>query len=253
MKAKQAAKKLQSMGQGGDTILAHINPEEAAVLKAGGGSGNRNPRTGLLSFGGYEGGGTGMGDAQGEGGFGRMGGDWGDAGMQAGALAADIQAQQNDLAFDSAMLGNLGYAAPPTHAQDDSNLLAFDRSQPNPMSPWLSNGLVGLLGPVGLAARAGYSALDAARVNRNSGAGYGSGWGYGNETGNMDRESGMGGDMTGNTAAQLAASGLLGQPSPALEPWKPRPFIPKFGQLRDTLSTFTDPYAKTRRGGLLGG
>jgi hypothetical protein len=41
---------LQSQGRGGDTILAHINPEEAALLKAFGGSGAINPNTGLPEF-----------------------------------------------------------------------------------------------------------------------------------------------------------------------------------------------------------
>ena len=45
-----SAKKLQRMGQGGDSLLAHINPAEAQLLKAAGGSGKRNPKTGLLSF-----------------------------------------------------------------------------------------------------------------------------------------------------------------------------------------------------------
>ena len=44
------AQKLQSMGRNGDTILAHINPEEAALLKRMGGSGKINPNTGLMSF-----------------------------------------------------------------------------------------------------------------------------------------------------------------------------------------------------------
>lgn len=87
MKAKQAAQKLQAMGEDGDTILAHINPGEAAHLKAMGGSGKVNPKTGLLSFGGYEGEGTDFGDV------GFSGGDWGDAGLQAGAMAQDIAAQ----------------------------------------------------------------------------------------------------------------------------------------------------------------
>jgi len=43
-------KYLQSQGRGGDTILAHINPEEAALLKAFGGSGTINPNTGLPEF-----------------------------------------------------------------------------------------------------------------------------------------------------------------------------------------------------------
>lgn len=50
MDPRLIAEFLQSLGQRGDTILAHINPREAALLKAHGGSGRRNPHTGLLSF-----------------------------------------------------------------------------------------------------------------------------------------------------------------------------------------------------------
>ncbi len=46
----QVAQLLQNMGRGGDTILAHITPEEARLLKDHGGSGTRNPNTGLLEF-----------------------------------------------------------------------------------------------------------------------------------------------------------------------------------------------------------
>jgi len=41
---------LQSMGRNGDTILAHITPGEAKMLKANGGAGTLNPKTGLLEF-----------------------------------------------------------------------------------------------------------------------------------------------------------------------------------------------------------
>ena len=41
---------LASKGRGGDSILAHINPEEAAMLKSRGGSGTINPITGLPEF-----------------------------------------------------------------------------------------------------------------------------------------------------------------------------------------------------------
>lgn len=41
---------LQGMGRGKDKVLAHINKEEAALLKRRGGSGTRNPATGLLEF-----------------------------------------------------------------------------------------------------------------------------------------------------------------------------------------------------------
>ena len=44
------AQQLQSQGRGGDTILAHINPAEAAMLEAAGGSGTLNPETGLPVF-----------------------------------------------------------------------------------------------------------------------------------------------------------------------------------------------------------
>jgi hypothetical protein len=44
------AEMLRSKGRGKDTILAHINPREAALLKRRGGSGDINPDTGLPQF-----------------------------------------------------------------------------------------------------------------------------------------------------------------------------------------------------------
>ncbi len=41
---------LASKGRGGDSILAHITPEEAAMLKRRGGAGTINPMTGLPEF-----------------------------------------------------------------------------------------------------------------------------------------------------------------------------------------------------------
>jgi hypothetical protein len=46
----EVAQALASKGRGGDTILAHINPQEAALLKRMGGSGTINPATGLPEF-----------------------------------------------------------------------------------------------------------------------------------------------------------------------------------------------------------
>lgn len=46
----QAAESLRQQGRGGDTILAHINPGEAALLKRMGGAGTLNPATGLPEF-----------------------------------------------------------------------------------------------------------------------------------------------------------------------------------------------------------
>jgi hypothetical protein len=45
-----AAKHLASRGRGGDTMLAHINPREAEVLRRMGGTGTINPMTGLPEF-----------------------------------------------------------------------------------------------------------------------------------------------------------------------------------------------------------
>ena len=45
-----AAESLRRKGRGGDTILAHINPQEAQMLKRMGGAGTINPATGLPEF-----------------------------------------------------------------------------------------------------------------------------------------------------------------------------------------------------------
>jgi hypothetical protein len=44
------ASMLSSKGRGNDTLLAHITPREAEILKAAGGAGTTNPETGLLEF-----------------------------------------------------------------------------------------------------------------------------------------------------------------------------------------------------------
>jgi hypothetical protein len=46
----QLAEMIRRMGRGDDKILAHITPEEAAMLKEQGGSGTVNPLTGLPEF-----------------------------------------------------------------------------------------------------------------------------------------------------------------------------------------------------------
>jgi hypothetical protein len=49
--AKAISQELAKMGRGEDTILAHINPQEARMLRENGGSGTINPDTGLREFG----------------------------------------------------------------------------------------------------------------------------------------------------------------------------------------------------------
>jgi hypothetical protein len=48
---RNAAEQIRERGRGDDTILAHINPQEAGILKLLGGSGTINPYTGLPEFG----------------------------------------------------------------------------------------------------------------------------------------------------------------------------------------------------------
>lgn len=48
--SKAMLQQAQAMGRGGDTILAHINPREAQLLQALGGSGTINPHTGLREY-----------------------------------------------------------------------------------------------------------------------------------------------------------------------------------------------------------
>ena len=46
----QAARQVAAQGRGGDSMLAHINPREAEMLRRMGGSGTINPNTGLHEF-----------------------------------------------------------------------------------------------------------------------------------------------------------------------------------------------------------
>jgi len=82
---KGEIRELARFGQNGDTILAHINPQEARMLKRMGGSGTINPITGLPQFEmgdddfssiSLEGGGGGGGDFGGGYDFDGPGGDW---------------------------------------------------------------------------------------------------------------------------------------------------------------------------------
>ena len=45
-----AGRRLAAQGRGGDTMLAHVNPREAEMLRRAGGSGGINPRTGLPEY-----------------------------------------------------------------------------------------------------------------------------------------------------------------------------------------------------------
>lgn len=101
---KSLARKVQSKGRGRDRILAHINEDEARLLKARGGSGTRNPETGLLEFddgegnggpGGSPGDGPGGDDGGGNGGGGDNGG--GDSGGGGDTYYYPPVAELNDI------------------------------------------------------------------------------------------------------------------------------------------------------------
>jgi len=99
---------LGSMGRRGDTIVAHISPFEAAVLKALGGKGGVNPNTGLLEF--YDDsdsdrGGTGGVGAEGPTG---MGGGFGDYGGGFDIGEGIAQAAQAEAAAAAANAGAFG-------------------------------------------------------------------------------------------------------------------------------------------------
>lgn len=50
MNTREMAKRLSALGRNGDTLLAHITPKEAKLLKQAGGAGTRNPKTGLREY-----------------------------------------------------------------------------------------------------------------------------------------------------------------------------------------------------------
>lgn len=74
---------MEGFGRKGDTMLAHITPEEAKLLKARGGSGTRNPKTGLMEF-------WGDSDDSSNGGTGDSTGGFGDHGSLGGGEESGI-------------------------------------------------------------------------------------------------------------------------------------------------------------------
>lgn len=94
MKLAEALEVIRSHGRGKDTELAHVMPREKALLKALGGKGTRNPKTGLLEFE-VDGGGGGGDDAGGGNDFG--GGEGGQAGDFGGGYGDFGSANERDM------------------------------------------------------------------------------------------------------------------------------------------------------------
>jgi hypothetical protein len=82
---RHMAKVLASKGRRGDTELAHVNPEEAALLKARGGSGTRNPKTGLREYWDGPGGDSDPAGLGGDAGSAGLGSDAGSGGLGSGS------------------------------------------------------------------------------------------------------------------------------------------------------------------------
>ena len=108
--------KLAKYGRGQDSVVAHITPKEAELLKRMGGAGTRNPITGLLE---YRGGGMGGGNDPADPGSGGMGGS--DAESDPGAAAAAAAAQADAQAAENAAQGFGGTAAAAAEARDALN------------------------------------------------------------------------------------------------------------------------------------
>jgi hypothetical protein len=122
------AEMIRSKGRGKDTILAHITPKEAALLKRRGGSGTTNPDTGLPEF-------------QDEYDFGSMDIGFGPGEYYAPATQADIQGttftpEQNEM---------YGYSQPATTqqfaaTQDAEDLAGGQYAGPVPVGQPLPTG-----------------------------------------------------------------------------------------------------------------
>lgn len=107
---------LAAQGKNGDTMLAHINPQEAALLESLGGAGTQNPNTGLPQFfvGGADGGLAAGGDtgvgAQSGGGYGS-----GPGGTGLGNAGGDSGGGWGGVPGDNGLRGPLGQGGLPVH------------------------------------------------------------------------------------------------------------------------------------------
>ena len=214
----KTAYKLQSMGRNGDTLLAHINPQEAHLLKSVGGSGTKNPKTGLLEFS--------FGDGiQADPGDPNSGGGTYEGGGYGGPDLAAMMALDAQLAPNYAQAPAIGAAPAPT----------------GPTKADIAKALLGgLPGMIGLGIQA-YNNRD-----------------WSNNTsfdlpGTQVSTNPSGTEPPGGLTNQ--PGGLLGT-NPTTPPVTATPyaynrpaFTPTFGQLRT--ANFTNPYS--RRSGLLGG
>lgn len=125
MSLKKQAKTIQKAGfknSGQDSVLAHISPMEAMLLKAHGGSGRKDPKTGLLHF--DDAGGEAGGDAGGDyGGWGNGGlGGLGDAGADIGGAPGYGNSYGGDPGAEFGGYGGWGEAGDPSGFGDSGSI-----------------------------------------------------------------------------------------------------------------------------------
>ena len=177
------AEMLRSKGRGKDTVLAHITPQEAALLKKRGGRGSRNPDTGLLEFDDSD---TGFGGMEiaydpsssvSTGGGGQDFGSQLDAasngGQNAGQQLNQASAPQTmDYANAAASQGggDLTYGAagqaPDAASTPTESPFPADTSASGGSSSWLNSLMSGLGGAAGLAKLAGLGGIGAVVGNQ---------------------------------------------------------------------------------------
>lgn len=124
MKLHEALEIVRRQGKRGDTELAHVNPREKALLKAMGGVGTRNPRTGLRQY--YAG--VDPGSSYGEGGWGGAPGSANS--LDGGASGYGGGAQQGVVERDSISPPGEPMDAPTATDRAIADALALSRSMP---------------------------------------------------------------------------------------------------------------------------
>jgi hypothetical protein len=178
---------LAAQGTGSDSLIAHISPKEAAMLRQAGGSGSINPRTGLMEF--YDGGdgagegeagdpggtgggdngngpGSGVGGDMGgyEGGFGGfvfggvdVGGGYSFTGIGEQALGTSAQSMNEEAAANNAADPNVGMGL--------GSFNFYENAGPAPEGVGVSGDIGGPMGPIGSIPEGLRTALARAEVN----------------------------------------------------------------------------------------
>jgi hypothetical protein len=228
MKIKKVAKKLEKMGTKGDTVLAHINEDEAAMLKSAGGSGKRNPKTGLLSFS-YDS------DSPGGAAEGVNGADFGDVGGGGGInLDAPSVGKPGEDAMAQAAAAKTDMT-PDAYAGLQQSMIDAMGTQYSGIMNSILGGMFGLPGAIGGKLGLGDKLSGAFAQNQVMETPYGSstsGGLFGGDGVSAAAENEHGGALTDNPAP---ATGAPATPPASLFTFAPvtqQPFVSKWGKPR---------------------